>query len=95
MSDGVTQSGQGSDRYPFGWGRKEVGRYIEGLIEAEPNASSSYIATRVLGEAIRNDGYMTNDDISCAVATIRHTRRLMLMLVPLPPRKTSSRSWPA
>ncbi len=82
MSDGVTQSGQGSDRYPFGWGRKEVGRYIEGLIEAEPNASSSYIATRVLGEAIRNDGYMTNDDISCAVATIRHMRRLMLCSCP-------------
>lgn len=82
MSDGVTQSGQGSDRYPFGWGRKEAGRYIERLLEAEPDASSSQIATKVLGEAIRNDGCLTHDDISCAVATIRHMRRLMLCSCP-------------
>lgn len=82
MSDGVTQSGLGSDRYPFGWGRERVCAYIERVLSSHPDASSSYIATKVLGQSIRNDDYFTKDDISCGVATIRHTRRLLLCSCP-------------
>lgn len=82
MSDGVTQSGLGSDKYPFGWGHKRVGEYLEALLASNIGASSTYVATKVLGEAIRNDGYLTKDDVSCVVATIRTTRRLLLCSCP-------------
>ncbi|MDE7133978.1 MAG: SpoIIE family protein phosphatase, partial [Rikenellaceae bacterium] len=34
VSDGVTQSGLGSDRYPFGWGRERVCAYVERVLSS-------------------------------------------------------------
>lgn len=82
MSDGVTQSGLGSEKYPFGWGRPAVAAYIARLLKANPLASSTYLATKILGESIRNDNYCTKDDVSCVVVGVRPSKRLLLCSCP-------------
>lgn len=77
MSDGVSQSGMGT-KYRFGWGRDTVESYVKQMIEKEPYISSEEVARRVVWESICNDGGVTNDDVSCAVITIRKPKCVLL-----------------
>lgn len=77
MSDGVSQSGMGT-KYRFGWGRDSVENFVKDMITADNSISSAQVATNVVWEAICNDGGVTNDDVSCAVITIRKPRRVLL-----------------
>lgn len=77
MSDGVSQSGMGT-KYRFGWGRDSVEKYVKDIIVSDHTLSSAEVARRVVWEAICNDGGVTNDDVSCAVITIRKPKRVLL-----------------
>lgn len=77
MSDGVSQSGMGT-KYRFGWGRDAVEGYVKDIITAEPAITSEKLASRVVWESICNDGGITNDDVSCAVITIRKPKKVLL-----------------
>ena len=82
MSDGVTQSGLGTDAYPFGWGRKNVETFIQSVLKTAPAISSADLAGKVLSQAVCYDNFWAHDDISCAVISIRPPQRLLLCSCP-------------
>ena len=77
MSDGVAQSGMGA-KYRFGWGRDNVEEYVKNEIITNPEVTSSELASKVVWESICNDRGVTNDDVSCAVITIRKPKKALL-----------------
>lgn len=82
ISDGVAQSGMGTDRYPFGWGRDSVQEFVLNLIQNEPGISASRLARKVVNYAHINDNYKSKDDTSCAVIYFREPRRLLICTGP-------------
>lgn len=82
MSDGVTQSGLGSKKHPFGWGHSSVERFVSQQISSYRNISSKELASRVVTESIGHDGCITNDDISCGVITIRSPKKALICSCP-------------
>lgn len=77
-SDGITQSGMGSRKYPFGWGAEKLKEFILGIVQHEPDISASKLAGKVVSAAYRNDEYVPKDDTSCAVLYFREPRKLLL-----------------
>lgn len=77
-SDGITQSGMGSKKYPFGWGWENVQQFITGIIDQQPDISAQKLASRILNTAYKNDNYHAQDDTSCAVIYFREPRKLLL-----------------
>lgn len=82
ISDGVAQSGMGTERYPFGWGRDSVQEFVINLIQNEPGISASRLAQKVVNYAHINDGYRSKDDTSCAVIYFREPRKLLICTGP-------------
>ena len=78
FSDGVTQSGTGSHKYPLGWGRDNVIEYVQKLITATPSLSARNLSAKVVNVSFQNDSFETRDDISCATVYLRQPRRLMI-----------------
>jgi hypothetical protein len=78
FSDGVTQSGTGSAKYPSGWGRENTIEYIQKLIVGNTSISAKNLAAKVVNIAFQNDNFITKDDISCATIYLREPRRLLL-----------------
>ncbi|MFI3295293.1 MAG: SpoIIE family protein phosphatase [Rikenellaceae bacterium] len=87
-SDGVTQSGLGSDKYPFGWGLPSFSAFVHDTISSDPTINSHELSLRVLSKALQKDGGHSKDDITCGVFTFRESRRLMLCSCP--PSSTNS-----
>ena len=77
-SDGITQSGMGSKKYPFGWGWDNVQDYIMHIIKQQPDISAQKLAVRIINAAFKNDDYSARDDSSCAVLYFREPRKLLL-----------------
>ena len=81
-SDGVVQSGLGSERNPFGWGRDNLVSYARLMVSSEPTISASKLAGKIVTMAHKNDGYSAKDDTSCASVYFREPRRLLLCTGP-------------
>jgi hypothetical protein len=81
-TDGVSQSGLGSDLYPFGWGGENVQQYLTKLIRNNPTLSARNIASKIITMAHKNDGYRAKDDTSCAVVYFREPRKLLICTGP-------------
>jgi serine/threonine protein phosphatase PrpC len=81
-SDGVTQSGLGSEKHKLGWGLENLRHYIEEAIHEEQDISAVKLATRVVNKANQNDSFYPLDDISCAVVYFREPRKLMIFTGP-------------
>ncbi|MFP4376676.1 MAG: SpoIIE family protein phosphatase [Spirochaetales bacterium] len=79
-SDGVTQSGMGTARYPLGWGGDGVAELLPRLLG--PETSARMLARRIVHEAELRDGSHPRDDISCLVVTYRRPRRLLVATGP-------------
>lgn len=82
FSDGVTQSGIGTDDYPLGWGEEEAGAYIRSVILQDPNISARNLAQKIVDKAYWNDRNRAMDDITCGVLYFREPRRLMVLSGP-------------
>jgi hypothetical protein len=78
FSDGVSQSGTGSAKYPIGWGRDNVLTYTQTLIGHTPDISAKNLSAKVVNIAFQNDNFANKDDISCATIYLREPRRLLL-----------------
>ena len=81
-SDGVTQSGMGSDSLPFGWERENVSSYAAMLVSGDNSISANVLAGKVVTMAHKNDAYRARDDISCAVIYFRDPRKLLICTGP-------------
>ncbi len=77
-SDGIAQSGMGSEDYPFGWGIDNATSFVHRMVVAEPDISASKLAIKVVNMAYVNDGYHSKDDTSCAVVYFREPRKLLI-----------------
>ncbi|MDP4207187.1 MAG: SpoIIE family protein phosphatase [Bacteroidota bacterium] len=78
FSDGITQSGTGSIKYPNGWGLENVTSYSAKLIANNPSISAKNMASKLVNIAYQNDGFKSKDDTSCAAIYLREPRRLLL-----------------
>ena len=81
-SDGVSQSGMGSDAYPFGWERDNIAAYAAKLVKSEASISASMLSGKIVTMAHKNDNYRAHDDISCATIYFREPRKLLLCTGP-------------
>ena len=81
-SDGITQSGLGSDRYPFGWGHNNFEDFIVRIVNNNYQISANKLAAKVVNIAYQNDSYKAKDDISCASLYFRNPRKLLLCTGP-------------
>ncbi|MDQ1297269.1 MAG: hypothetical protein QG611_1251, partial [Bacteroidota bacterium] len=81
-SDGVSQSGMGSESFPFGWEREHIASYALTLVTGEQSISAITLAGKIVTMAHKNDAYKAKDDISCAVIYFREPRKLMICTGP-------------
>jgi len=81
-SDGVSQSGMGSENFPFGWERDNIATYAAKLVTGEPSISAMVLAGKIVTMAHKNDMYRAKDDISCATIYFRDPRKLMICTGP-------------
>lgn len=83
MSDGVTQAGLGNPKYPLGWQREGVWKFIENQIRRHPHVSASDLAKAIVHEALSKEpNEKAGDDISCSVIYFRKPRKLLLLSGP-------------
>lgn len=81
-SDGVAQSGMGSEAFPFGWGRDEIANYASILVKSEASMSAITLSGKIVTMAHKNDAYKAKDDISCATIYFREPRKLLICTGP-------------
>ncbi|MBK7029462.1 MAG: SpoIIE family protein phosphatase [Bacteroidales bacterium] len=81
-SDGVPQSGMGSNKFPFGWGSENFENYILELVGHESTISAQQLAGKVVNIANLNDNYHPKDDTSCVVIYFRDPRKLLICTGP-------------
>ncbi|HLN20195.1 MAG TPA: SpoIIE family protein phosphatase [Bacteroidales bacterium] len=81
-SDGVSQSGMGSDQYPFGWEKENIAKYAASLVNSEASISAMMLSGKIVTMAHKNDSYKAMDDISCATIYFREPRKLLLCTGP-------------
>jgi len=81
-SDGVSQSGMGTDKYPLGWTRENIEKYATELTKNNPEISAAKLAAKIVNLAFRNDGYLSRDDTTCASLYFRNPRKLLITTGP-------------
>lgn len=83
FSDGVSQAGLGSKDNKFGWRREGALKFIQEVIEKEPQVSARELARKITVEArSKNPDYKYLDDTSCMVIYFRRPRKLQLLTGP-------------
>ncbi|MCF7848498.1 MAG: serine/threonine-protein phosphatase [Kiritimatiellales bacterium] len=79
FSDGVTEAGMGSHRYPLGWRRQGCAEFIQARVAENKGLSARKAAEAIVHEAVcKEPGQRACDDISCAVLYFRTPRRTLL-----------------
>ncbi len=81
-SDGVSQSGMGGEKFPFGWERENIETYAAKLVASESSISASMLSGKIVTMAHKHDNYKAKDDISCATIYFREPRKLLLCTGP-------------
>jgi hypothetical protein len=60
-SDGVSQSGMGSESFPFGWERDSIADYASQLVTSESSISAVMLAGKIVTMAHKNDRYKAKE----------------------------------
>src|SRR5574344_680848 len=82
-SDGVTQSGMGTETYRLGWRREGLIDFVEDEIRRNPTISSSHLAQEIVKEAIRKEPEKkSKDDVSALILYFRKPRKLLIFTGP-------------
>jgi hypothetical protein len=81
-SDGVTNSGMGDKRMPFGWGLENLDAFVKGMIRKKSSLSARQLADAVVDRACANFGNKLKDDTSCGVLYFREPRNLLICTGP-------------
>lgn len=82
FSDGVTQSGMGSDVMPLGWMNGGASACVVDNCRQDPGISARYLSRKVVERALKNDQLKAKDDISCAVVSFRKPRKTLVVTGP-------------
>ncbi|MDR0437094.1 MAG: serine/threonine-protein phosphatase [Bacteroidales bacterium] len=82
FSDGITQSGLGSAKFPMGFGQESLEKFILDLVHNDKKISAQNLARKIVNLAHLNDNYKAKDDMSCACIYLRTPRKLMLFTGP-------------
>lgn len=78
LSDGISQSGMGTDSMPFGWDESMINQYIEKMLTENPGMSADEIARKLVHKAVQNDQMKPKDDVSCGVLYFRQPRKMLI-----------------
>ncbi len=81
-SDGVTQSGMGSDALPLGWGEPAAVAFVLERLARSPEISSRRLSELLVDRALWNDGGPPGDDITCGIIHLRRPRLLYVLTGP-------------
>lgn len=81
-SDGIMQSGMGTNGFPFGWGELNVYKFVQGEVFKNPQISARKLARKVVNMATINDRNIPKDDTSCGVIYFRKPRKLLISTGP-------------
>lgn len=82
-SDGVTQSGLGTQANKFGWRRKGCYEFAREKVDYHPDLSARDLSKMIVAQArIKNKAQVCTDDTSCAVIYFRTPRKMMLVTGP-------------
>lgn len=82
FSDGVSQSGMGTDVMPLGWMHTGAADFVARCCKNAPLISARQLSKKVVDRAIKNDGLKAKDDISCAVISFRNPRKTLVVTGP-------------
>ncbi|MDD3118607.1 MAG: SpoIIE family protein phosphatase [Victivallales bacterium] len=83
FSDGISQAGLGTERYPLGWRVKGCLEYTRRILRDEPEISSHDLANSIMREAMAKEPHLlAGDDMTCGCIYFRHPRRMMLFTGP-------------
>ncbi len=82
FSDGVVQSGIGTQAMPLGWGNAGVRRFLRELVQRDLTISARELAQRVVQKSLWNDALEAKDDITCGVLYFRNPRRTLVLTGP-------------
>jgi len=83
LSDGISQTGAGTDQSPSGWGVNGCRQFMAGIVGANPEITALELADLMIREALRREpAYRAGDDMTCAIIHFRQPRRLMLVTGP-------------
>jgi len=82
LTDGVSQSGLGTPRFPFGWGTDNTAKFAIDMVKRYPRISARQLASRIINTAYRNDAFQAKDDSSCGVVYFREPRELIICTGP-------------
>jgi serine/threonine protein phosphatase PrpC len=78
VSDGITQSGMGTMKMPFGWGSDGLKTFVRENINQNPNISARQLARKIMQRARANDAENFKDDATCQVIYCREPRKMVL-----------------
>lgn len=82
FSDGITQAGLGTMKYPRGW-QDGCAQYLLEKVAKKPEISADEMAQCVTREALgKENKYQAADDMSCAVFYCRKPRKMLLLAGP-------------
>jgi len=82
VTDGVTQSGLGNNRYPMGWGLEKIQEFALNQINRMPDISATKLSRKIVNQASMNDNFEVKDDSTCGVIYFREPRNFMLITGP-------------
>jgi serine/threonine protein phosphatase PrpC len=81
-TDGVTQSGMGSQKMPLGWTQECAQDFVTKKVNAFEGISARHLSRDVVTKALGNDRFSAKDDISCAVVNFRRPRKMLVLTGP-------------
>jgi len=83
FSDGISQAGLSTERYPLGWRWEGCRDYALEQVRANPRISARQLAANILTAAlVREPARQAQDDMTVGVVYFRQPRRLMLLTGP-------------
>jgi hypothetical protein len=82
LSDGITQSGLGSNQYSMGWGLDKIEEFAISQIKRMEDISATKLARKIINQAVMNDNFELKDDATCGVIYFREPRKFMLITGP-------------